>query len=129
MKAFLQSSPSECGLASLAMVAAHHGSAVTLPMLRQCHSMPTNHASLGRLMSVSAELGLQCLPLRLDLHELPQLRTPCLRWDLNHFVVLTRAGSRRATILDPAFGKRTLDYRQMSAHFSGCSPRNWTRDR
>lgn len=54
------------------------------------------------------------------MEELVQLKTPCiLHWDLNHFVVLAKAGKSKVTILDPAFGKRTLSYAEVSDHFTG----------
>ncbi len=37
----------------------------------------------------------------------PDLQLPCIvHWDLNHFVVLKRAGARRLQIHDPASGPR-----------------------
>lgn len=71
-------------------------------------------------MSVAGQIGFQCRPLRLDLKELGQLRTPCiLHWDLNHFVVLSKVGKKKVTILDPAFGKRELSHAEVSTHFTG----------
>ncbi|MGO4778739.1 cysteine peptidase family C39 domain-containing protein, partial [Lysobacter sp. 2RAB21] len=64
--------------------------------------------------------GLQARPLRLELDELDQLRTPCiLHWDLNHFVVLARVRGQRVTVLDPAVGERTLSVAEVSKHFTG----------
>jgi ATP-binding cassette subfamily B protein RaxB len=58
--------------------------------------------------------------LRLDLAELPQLRTPCiLHWDMNHFVVLACADGRGAVVHDPAFGVRRLSVAEVSRHFTG----------
>jgi len=71
-------------------------------------------------MSVAGQIGFQCRPLRLDLEELGQLKTPCiLHWDLNHFVVLSKVGKKKVTILDPAFCKRELSYAEVSTHFTG----------
>lgn len=120
MEAILQSESSECGLASLAMVANHHGQKLALRDLRQRFPLSLKGANLGRLMSVAAQLGFQCRPLRLDLQEIDQLNTPCiLHWDLNHFVVLAKVGKRKVTILDPAFGKRELTHLEVSDHFTG----------
>ena len=120
MEAILQSESSECGLASLAMAANHHGHKITLRDLRQRYPLSLKGANLSRLMSVAGQLGFQCRPLRLDLEELSQLKTPCiLHWDLNHFVVLAKVGKKKITILDPAFGKRELSYAEVSDHFTG----------
>lgn len=120
MKMQLQAEASECGLASLAMVAGHHGMAVSLPELRQRFSLSLKGATLPRLMEAAGKLGFQSRPLRLDIEELGKLKLPCiLHWDLNHFVVLAKAGRRKVTILDPAHGKRRLDGSEVSEHFTG----------
>ena len=120
MKVQLQAEASECGLASLAMVAAHHGMAIGLPELRQRFSLSLKGATLPRLMDAASRLGFSARPLRLDMDELARLKLPCiLHWDLNHFVVLARVGHGKVTILDPAIGKRRLGLAQVSEHFTG----------
>ncbi|WP_140910121.1 peptidase domain-containing ABC transporter [Cognatiluteimonas lumbrici] len=120
MKVHLQAEASECGLASLAMVADHHGMAISLPELRRRFSLSLKGATLPRLMEAAGNLGLQSRPLRLDVDELGKLKLPCiLHWDLNHFVVLAKVGRRKLTVLDPAHGKRRLDSGEVSDHFTG----------
>ena len=116
----LQSEATECGLASLAMVANHHRQHCSLPELRQRFSLSLKGASLARLIGIAGQLGFQTRPLRLDLQDLGKLKTPCiLHWDLNHFVVLAKVGRNKVTLLDPALGKRTLSYAEVSGHFTG----------
>lgn len=120
MKVQLQSEASECGLASLAMVAEYHKLAIGLPALRQRFPLSLKGATLQRLMDAAGKLGFNSRPLRLEVEELGQLQLPCiLHWDLNHFVVLAKAGRRKLTILDPARGKRRIDPAQASEHFTG----------
>lgn len=115
-----QAQAAECGLACLAMVADHHGHRIDLATLRQRHPLSLKGASLARLVGIAQAIGLQARPLRLELGELGQLRLPCvLHWDLNHFVVLVRAGRRGITVLDPAFGERRLSLAEASSHFTG----------
>lgn len=116
----LQSESSECGLACLAMVASHHGGGVGLRELRQRFPLSLKGASLSRMIGIAGQLGLQCRPLRLGLEEIGRLKTPCiLHWDLNHFVVLAKAGRKKLVILDPAFGKREMTLAEASDHFTG----------
>ncbi len=116
----LQTEAAECGLACLAMVAGHHGLATDLPALRRRFSLSLKGATLSFLMQAAGQLELAPRPLRVELAELPQLRTPCiLHWDLNHFVVLARADARRAVIHDPARGRRVLPMSEVSRHFTG----------
>ncbi len=58
--------------------------------------------------------------LRLDLHELVDLKLPCiLHWDLNHFVVLKKVSRKTLTLLDPAVGERRMSIDEASRHFTG----------
>jgi ATP-binding cassette subfamily B protein RaxB len=117
---FLQTEAAECGLASLGMVASFHGHRTDLAALRRRFALSLKGASLAYLMQASGRLNLAPRALRLELEELPRLRTPCiLHWDLNHFVVLASAGPREAVIHDPACGVRRLPMAEVSRHFTG----------
>lgn len=116
----LQTEAAECGVACLAMVASYHGHDVDLAGLRRRFSTSLKGATLARVMQMASQLQLASRPLKLDLDDLGQLRTPCvLHWDLNHFVVLKRAGRRGIIIHDPASGIRKLTLKQASDHFTG----------
>jgi ATP-binding cassette subfamily B protein RaxB len=120
MKVQLQAEASECGLASLAMVAGHHGFAISMPELRRRFSLSLKGATLARLMDAAGKLGFNCRPLKLEIGELARLQLPCiLHWDLNHFVVLAKVGRGKATILDPAHGRRRMPLAEVSGHFTG----------
>ena len=117
---FLQTEAAECGLASLGMVASFHGHRVDLAGLRRRFTLSLKGATLAYLMQAAGRLHLAPRALRLELGELPKLRTPCiLHWDLNHFVVLASAGPREAVIHDPAAGVRRLPMAEVSRHFTG----------
>ncbi len=116
----LQTEAAECGLASLAMVAAYHQRAVDPGELRRRHGFSLKGATLKDVISVADRIGLASRPLRLDMDELAQLRLPCiLHWDLNHFVVLQSVTRRGVVVHDPAQGIRRMAHAEMSRHFSG----------
>ncbi|MHB1056828.1 MAG: peptidase domain-containing ABC transporter [Rhodanobacter sp.] len=116
----LQTEAAECSVACLAMVANFHGHDVDLAGLRRRFSTSLKGATLVQLMTMAARIGFACRPLKLDLQELGQLKTPCvLHWDLNHFVVLKSAGKLGIVIHDPARGIRKLSLREASDHFTG----------
>lgn len=120
LPSMLQTEAAECGLASLAMVAAFHGYRTDLASLRAKYAISLKGATLTELMRIATTLGLQTRPVRLDLAEMQELKTPCiLHWNLNHFVVLKKATRTGIEIHDPARGKRSLKYGEVSEQFTG----------
>ena len=116
----LQTEAAECGLACLAMVAAHHGKRTDLPTLRRRFALSLKGATLADLVRMASALQLNARPLRAELGHLPQLAVPCvLHWDLNHFVVLASVRGGVAEIHDPAHGVRRMRLSEVSAHFTG----------
>ncbi|KWV15441.1 peptidase domain-containing ABC transporter [Xanthomonas translucens] len=120
MDVYLQSEASECGLASLAMVASGYGCHVSLPEMRRCFPLSLKGIKLSGLIQIAQQLGFSTRALRLDMEHFGQLKLPCiLHWDLNHFVVLAKVGKSKFTILDPAIGERKLSIHEVSQHFTG----------
>jgi ATP-binding cassette, subfamily B, bacterial CvaB/MchF/RaxB len=116
----LQTEAAECGLASLAMVASHHGFQTDLASLRRRFTISLKGATLAHLMSAASSLGLAGRPLRLDMEHVGDLKLPCiLHWNMNHFVVLNKVSHKRLEIYDPAFGIRSLSHAEFSKHFTG----------
>ncbi|MCG7536136.1 peptidase domain-containing ABC transporter [Pseudoalteromonas sp. OOF1S-7] len=116
----LQSEAAECGLASLAMVAAYHGYHSDLTTLRQKFSISIEGATLLDIMHFAEKLEMSSRPLRIELEDLDALQTPCiLHWDMNHFVVLKKANEKRIVIHDPASGEKTFTMAEASKHFTG----------
>lgn len=117
---YLQTEASECGLCSLAMVADYHGYRTDLASLRLRFPISRKGATLESLIRISQVLKLDSRPVKLDMHNLPQLRLPCIiHWDMDHFVVLVSVSSRRAVIHDPAIGVRSFTMAEFSKHFTG----------
>lgn len=122
----LQTESAECGLACLAMIAAHYGYDSDLLTLRQKFPISQKGATLAILIKIANKLHLTTRPLKLELNELNQLRLPCiLHWNLNHFVVLKSVSKTNITIIDPAMGQRTLSYEDASQHFTGIALELW----
>ena len=120
----LQTEAAECGLACLAMVAAHHGLDTDLPTLRGRFQLSLKGATMMDLARIAGQLQLNPRALRAEMGHLAQLQLPCvLHWDLNHFVVLTemrgQGAHARAVIHDPARGVRQLTMDEVSRHFTG----------
>lgn len=115
-----QTEKAECGIACLAMVADWHGYKTDLRSLRAKCGITQHGMSFSRLIECGALLNLCGRAVRLDLHELGQLATPCiLHWNLNHFVVLRKVCSKKIEIHDPANGALTLSHDEVNKHFTG----------
>ena len=116
----LQTEAAECGLACLAMVAAHHGLRSDVPTLRRRFALSLKGVTMADLVRMADALQLSARPLRAELEHLSQLQLPCvLHWDLNHFVVLAALRGDMAEILDPAHGLRRMKLAEVSRHFTG----------
>lgn len=120
LPAIFQAEAAECGLACLAMVAAYHGDRTGLPAMRKRFSISLRGTTLAHILRFADQLGMTGRALRIELEDLPYLKTPCiLHWDMNHFVVLKAAGRKRIILHDPATGPRKISYTQASRHFTG----------
>ena len=116
----LQTEATECGLACLAMVAVSLGLDTDLPSLRLRFAVSRKGANFEGLVRVAAALGLDSRPLKLDMHNLPELQLPCiLHWDMNHFVVLKSVSGGRIVVHDPAVGARAFTPAEFAPHFTG----------
>lgn len=116
----LQIEASECGLASLVMIAIFHGHQTDLATLRRRFSISRKGMTLENLIRIAQALQLGCRPLRLEMEHLSELQLPCiLHWDMNHFVVLKSVSTRRIVIHDPAVGERIFSREEFAKHFTG----------
>lgn len=115
-----QTEAAECGLACLAMVVSYFGYVTDVATLRKKFSLSLKGATLAQLVEIAHGLKLIPRPVRLDIHELSELRLPCiLHWNMDHFVVLTKVKRSSFTIHDPARGSRRISLDEMSKHFTG----------
>lgn len=116
----LQTETAECGLACIAMVAAHHGDRTDLATLRRRHAASGRGATIAQLANAAASLGMMARPVRAELEQLADLPLPAvLHWDFDHFVLLVAIRRGRARIHDPACGVRELSLAEVSHHFTG----------
>ena len=115
-----QAEAAECGLASVAMVAAFHGYEVDIATMRRRFGVSMKGATLRTMIDVSAAIGLSGRPVRCEPEELSDLRLPAiLHWGMNHFVVLCAVNRRRIVIHDPAYGRLTIPNKIARTKFTG----------
>lgn len=120
MKLVLQNEASECGLASMAMIAWHHGHKADLNALRQRFGASLKGVRLSDLMQMAEQLALGSRALRLEPERLKDISLPAiLHWDLDHFVVLKEVKRDKYIVFDPAQGRTTYSLSAISEHFTG----------
>ena len=116
----LQSEAPECGIACVAMIASYHGLRTDLSAMRLRLSPSMKGVTLQHIAAIADNLKMSFRGVQAPLAALGKLRLPAiLHWDMNHFVVLTRADATRVTILDPARGKRVMPIDEVSRHYTG----------
>lgn len=116
----LQTEASECGLASVAMIASFYGYEIDLATLRQKFSVSLKGMTLVNVIDIATGMELSSRALRLEIEEMGELQFPCiLHWDFNHFVVLKSVSRHHIVIHDPAYGERRLRMDEVSKHFTG----------
>jgi ATP-binding cassette subfamily B protein RaxB len=122
----LQTEATECGLASLAMVAGYHGFRTDLASMRRLFLISVKGTTLGHLIQMTNALSMSTRPVKLLLEDLPDLKLPCiLHWQFNHFVVLKKVTSKNIVIHDPAYGIRTIPMDEVSEAFTGVALELW----
>ena len=126
MPVILQTEAAECGLACLAMVLSYHGVMTDLATLRQRHAISLKGITLATLVDLAQQEKLGTRALRLDVHEMQQLRLPAvLHWELNHLLVLKKMSGDSYVVHDPAYGERHLSKTEMSRGFTGVALELW----
>jgi ATP-binding cassette, subfamily B, bacterial CvaB/MchF/RaxB len=116
----LQSEAPECGIACVAMIAGYHGFRTDLSAMRMRLSPSMKGVTLQHIAAIAGTMKMSLRGVQAPLQGLGRLRLPAiLHWDMNHFVVLTRADANRIVVHDPARGKRVLLLSEASRHYTG----------
>jgi len=88
--------------------------------LRRRFPVSLRGMKLSHLIRVAERIGFSSRAVRLEMDHLDRLTLPCiLHWDFDHYVVLTRVGRAKVTVLDPARGRCTLSWQEVSRRFTG----------
>lgn len=110
----------ECGAASLAMVLGSLGCHVSLDAARTACGTSRDGATAFAITQAAESFGVRARAYRLELEDLHDLELPAIvHWQLRHFVVIERVSKTSVTVVDPAAGRRVVDWTEMDRSFSG----------
>jgi ATP-binding cassette subfamily B protein RaxB len=120
----LQTEAPECGIACVAMIATYHGFRTDLVAMRQRMSVSMKGTTLKNIAQIAETMKMSARGVKVPIESLGKIKLPAiLHWDMNHFVVLTNVSGngerQKITVHDPARGKRILNFRETSQHFTG----------
>lgn len=125
-----QTGATECGLASLASVLAFHGRHLPVRALRDHLTPGRDGTTAADLLQLAERNGLAGRGLRVDaIEDLRRLqRGAILHWRFSHFVVLDRAVKQGLRVMDPALGRRIVNWEEVSRNFTGIAVELWPTD-
>jgi len=116
----LQMNTLECGAACLSMVLGFHGHPERMSTLSERLGIGRDGVSARSLLRVARSYGLTSRAYRMEPPDLHRLDLPAiLHWQFKHYVVLERVGAQSVTLIDPAFGRRTVSIGEVGKQFTG----------
>lgn len=128
----VQYAQSECGLCCSAMILDYWGSSGAIHQLRKEIDTGRDGLSLGQVARLLRSRGLDVQTYQASVRGLRRLTDPAIIfWEENHVVVLESINDRRAVIVDPSAGRRSVALSDFERSYSGivlgiCPGENFT---
>ncbi len=117
---FAQQSASDCGAASIVMVARYWGKRFSVNRLRDMANVDRNGASLRGLSAAAESIGFSTRPVNASLDRLAKQNLPAIaHWEGKHYVVVYEITGKHVIVADPAIGQRTLTHAEFKAGWTG----------
>ncbi|HYO16150.1 MAG TPA: cysteine peptidase family C39 domain-containing protein, partial [Thermoanaerobaculia bacterium] len=116
-----QTTPSDCGAASLTMVLAYHGKHLRLDDVRKVTGFGRDGADALALLNGGRAFGLRGRGVKVEEVDDLRLLPPgsILHWQFNHFLVFERLTHDGAELVDPAAGRRRVSREELDRSFTG----------
>jgi ATP-binding cassette, subfamily B, bacterial len=116
-----QTTATDCGAASLAMVLGYYGKSVGLSQVREATGVSRHGTSAFAILETARHFGLRGRGVQIaDVHELELLDPGAiLHWRFSHFLVLESTDRRGAWVVDPASGRQHIPWSELDRSFTG----------
>lgn len=117
----MQLEATECGAASLAMVASYFDKWVTLEQTRQDCGVSRDGSNAKNILLAARSYGFKATAFRVDVEDIrAEGPFPCIiHWGFNHFVVLDGFKNNYAYLNDPARGAVKVSMEEFEDQFTG----------
>ena len=116
----LQRKQNECGAASLAMIFAYWGKALSLDQLCAETRVSPDGCNAGDIMRTAKRFGMDCHGYRRGVDGLIKTPKPCIiHWDFCCFKVLESIKDGCALLNDPVVGHRVISLEELDEGFTG----------
>ncbi len=110
----------DCGAASLAMVARHHGKRISLTRAREVARVGIDGASLAGLAHGGRELGFEVRPIKASRRNLGEVPLPAVaHWDGVHWLVVHRVSDEHVWVADPALSRLRIPRSEFERRWTG----------
>ena len=122
MKPILQKSLNDCGLACLAMIAAHHGLPFGYQVLLSLAppDIWVRGLSMRTLRDIAEQMGLEVEAVRCDAQQMEALKFPVIIHTTdNHYVVVEKVLAGSFVVIDPRYGRGRLSAAEFAEVYSG----------
>ena len=117
---FAQQSGSDCGAASLVMIARYWGKNISVNRLRDIANIDRNGASLRGLCVAAESIGFTTRPVKASLKQLAVQTLPAIcHWEGKHYIVVYQITKDSVIVADPAIGQKTLSHEEFQAGWTG----------
>ncbi len=115
----LQADTSDCGVASLAMIARYYGANVDYDALRQQCQVSRIGISMYTINVEAQKLGFETNAVQLSFDSLrTEAQLPCIAfWNQEHFVVVRRITKRKVLVADPGKGLLAYSHTEFQKHW------------
>ena len=112
---FAQQSASDCGAASLVMVARYWGKKISVNLLRDIANVDRNGASLRGLTAAAESIGFTTRPVKASLDRLAKQELPAIaHWEGKHYIVVYAITAKEVIVGDPAIGQLSLTHAEFN---------------
>src|SRR3954471_7304595 len=116
-----QTTPSDCGAASLTMVLAYHGKHLRLDEVRKVTGFGRDGADAMAILSAARVFGLRGRGVKVEEVDDLKYLSPgsILHWQFNHFLVFEHLTPDGAQLVDPGGGRRKVNREELGRSFTG----------